>query len=499
MKKRCVYILSLFLLVACGKVESEIDAPAAGETLVLHVTAGDFRGDGQPSRTTDEGNKTRFENGDRVGVILVKNGAAIEGNNNLPYKYDGGQWVFDEDNGEGKKVRRVFPDMDYLVYYPYSAAADGVSDVAGLRAKFPPLADQSTAEGYRASDLMAANPRISANGTLNVSLKHVYASVSISTTLFLVLDDGKNTPVNDEAINRVVKNANTINFMKGDEFILPYRTSDNSFRVIIPAGFTGIIRYFCNLGWKNYVGEISLDMAAANTRYVYPIRLDLQYTRELAAPGDFCCRTAGGKVYFIPGENVLTNAQKQECKGILFHMRDSGSPSDAWGYDEFSGNPTGYIVSLDENKGQWSNNSWTDYFGSRSDIINGYQQSYKESHNSDRWLLDPNNNKILIESISMKWCKNKSQIANTADVTFSKWYMISIKEMYLLAEHFDMIQASLQQAGVQLQNDFYFTANRMGSEGNYVFTLNPKTLEADGWNNVLHNHPYRAAVAFQFK
>lgn len=156
------YTLLIFLLsfAACS---SEDDAastvpngqPQPGDALELTVSAADFVTEGAPdTRATDNGNETTFENGDRVGIIILDadNNPIYD---NIPYKYDSSnnKWVFDD--GDGKGGCYYDPESaTYIVYYPYSRAADGVRSVDDLKTKFAPRFNQSEIKDYRASDLM---------------------------------------------------------------------------------------------------------------------------------------------------------------------------------------------------------------------------------------------------------------------------------------------------------------------------------------------------------
>ena len=107
MKNILKYTLLLFLpaLAACSNEEDgsmPATRPQPGDALELTVSASDFITYGSPdTRATDNGLKTTFENGDRIGITcLDANGNILA--NNVPYKYDNGTWTFDRDNGEGK-------------------------------------------------------------------------------------------------------------------------------------------------------------------------------------------------------------------------------------------------------------------------------------------------------------------------------------------------------------------------------------------------------------
>ena len=87
MKMKQIYLfLSLALLCACS---SDEELPAVAQqpcpALELTVSAGGFITDSSASgtRATDNGAATTFENGDRVGVIVLEDGT-LKGNN-LPY------------------------------------------------------------------------------------------------------------------------------------------------------------------------------------------------------------------------------------------------------------------------------------------------------------------------------------------------------------------------------------------------------------------------------
>ncbi|MEG1729807.1 MAG: fimbrillin family protein [Bacteroidaceae bacterium] len=182
-----------------------------------------------------------------------------------------------------------------------------------------------------------------------------------------------------------------------------------------------------------------------------------------------------------------TNGQKRTVAGIVFFVRDSTAPEDAGGYTEFQGAPTGYIVGLKENTSKWWNYLFHDRTSSQT-TINGYYESYCiEEHLRDN-------------AIAIPWCKRNTKITNQNPVTFSNWYMISIKELKILANAISLINYNISQAeGTTLTNRIYFTANRMGRDGNYVYVFNPITKEfiKDDNRCAEETHPYRAACAFK--
>lgn len=494
-KRRIVQFLAtggLLLFAACGGDGIVPEEEHDGEALVLEVIDGGYAGEGgQAARAAESESTLTFTAGDRVGVIIT-DGKGLLLANNIPYKYDGSTWVFDTGNGEGKTVAYYAAGATYTVYYPYSRNADGVTDEAGLKAIFVPRKDQREEESYRTSDLMCYTTNEFNGDKLTVTLKHIYTllSLSLSLTRNCTLDDGQGTSIEVELANSRISD---INLTIDNTLYYPYQTADNNFHCIFPAGTTGEIRYYYSIGNTTRGGTITPGTTsswAANTRYAVSKDITLgAYTPEKAFSGDFYCQNASGKVYFIPGEvTSLSQTQKNECKGIVFYTRDASSPEDAGGYDEFTAPPFGYIVSLDENTSQWGNGG--DNRQSSKDIINGYYETYKVT----------NNNKFVEEgkAPALQWCRGKAKLTDASPAVFSKWYMISVREMHLLHDRLDLIQANLTKAGgTPLQNKFYFTAGRMGTYGDFVHILNPVTGTSSNENHVSSTYPYRAACTFK--
>lgn len=74
-----------------------------GEVLQLNVRVGDFAiNDVSSIRATDSGSTGTFENGDRIGIIVLDADNNVL-SDNIPYRYDGNIWSFDSNNDEGKQ------------------------------------------------------------------------------------------------------------------------------------------------------------------------------------------------------------------------------------------------------------------------------------------------------------------------------------------------------------------------------------------------------------
>lgn len=349
MKTGLIYMfLSLVLLCACDGSDEELSdmAQQSGEALKLTVSAGDFvtYGDTPDTRAADDGAATTFENGDCIGVIVLDNSGNLL-SDNIPYKYNGGSWSFDSSNGEGKSA--VYYDnkaTTYLVYFPYSTGANGVTAIDGLKSKCTPKDDQQAKENYRTSDLMTWQSIGSAQKTLKVTLTHAYNSVSIQPKVHYTLDDGQDTDFLHPA-----PAISDVRFAMGDEkkLVTPYAAEDGSYRYILPADFTGDVRCFYTLDNKTYNKAFTVSSAqTSNIRYgsVQNIRMGT-YDLDKVRLGDFYCRNSSGEGYLIPNE-AESLPEGTECIGIVYWLGDIKGDNYGLLNDKFPNGTHGLVVSL---------------------------------------------------------------------------------------------------------------------------------------------------------
>ena len=327
--------LSLLLLAACSPEDDALPggdgdntAPAA---LRIEVSASDFTsaatrsnagsnnsidGNNAATRATDNGAVTTFESGDRIGITVL-DGSGNVLSDNIPYKYNGSAWSFDNANGEGKTA--LYYDNKataYVAYFPYSPEADGITGAdipAALKAQFPPRYDQRTEDAYRASDLL-----VWSNGTGSVPLKtleieftHAYSSLSLSPSIKCKIDE--------KETSYIPSSVDDVSFTIGTEPLLPYRADDGSYRIIVSPQTTDA-RWFYAYGGTMRSGTMSETTLAANIRYTLaPTLKDIgAYTFANAQVGDFYCKNDKNEGYLIPGDASLTKAQQDACIGIVY-------------------------------------------------------------------------------------------------------------------------------------------------------------------------------------
>ena len=470
MKMKPMYLfLSLVLLCACSSDEElSTVAQQPCPALELTVSAGGFVTDGSApgTRATDNGAATTFENGDRVGVIVLENGT-LKGNN-LPYKYNGSSWSFDVAQASGESSgKSVYyyddkaTDVTYIVYFPYSTNADGATSIegnGGLKSKFIPKEDQQSEADYRASDLMIwqSTAGIASQKTLAATLSHAYNSVFLLPEVHYTLENGQDFVHPSPAISDV-------NFLMDDKIVYPYKAADGSYRCILRSGLTNnSVRCFYTFDETTYSKDLTVSLADANIRYSSTQTVNAgTYTLDKAKIGDFYCKDNNNEGYLIPGDiPSLTEAQKAACLGIVYWLGDIKSDNYGLLDTRFPNGTHGLVVSLWEmpdpdNAGgepkmamTWTYggyeyvNDWLSsatWSGSPSrpggfssiqitDRMQGYANTVAlEEYN--KYIENPDNNKN--QNLRVKPIKGLAafQTAHPAPVSSSGWYWPSVCEL----------------------------------------------------------------------
>ena len=325
MKKQFIYsILSLSFLAACSSIEDEtiLSNQQVGEyekVLQIEVSANDFIVDEKTeTRASDKGRETIFEEGDKVGIIILENNNPIA-KNNLPYVYNGSEWNFDqetvESEGTGKELyytNAASSNLSYIVYYPYSAAADVAKSVNDLKSSLTWQQDQSSEAAYRKADLMVWSKTGTPVSKLDVNLSHAYSSFSITIDKKCELDNAEATEFSLET------EVSGMTIIAGNKTIHPFHTEDGSYRCILEDGYSGNVRWKYVENDKSYGGSKVVG-GIANTRYsrIETIRYG-KYDFSKAQNGDFYC-VEEQKGYLIPGNASKELLETVTCVGIVFY------------------------------------------------------------------------------------------------------------------------------------------------------------------------------------
>lgn len=317
MKLKSIYklnmMLSLFLLVACsnGMEVDSFEENASNDLLCIESVAQEGFFSSADTRATYEGYATKFEENDKLGVILVDaNGARI---GHGSFRFAGNVWINENiDNTQyyTGKISRV------IAYFPYDEQlASTVNAVDDLKKSFVPDNDQSTLDNFKKSDLLVCElTGADVNANLKIDFKHVFSMIALSAESKITAD-GKDYIYNLDMAN--------VALSLGENNIMPY-VLNGTYVCLVKDGTTlenGSFRYFYNIAGETSVKTVNNTITTTSgMRYTFPcpVRGDAGSAPELKI-GDFYCVTADNDVVVIPG-NAASIPAGLNCEGIVFHV-----------------------------------------------------------------------------------------------------------------------------------------------------------------------------------
>ncbi|WP_278702844.1 fimbrillin family protein [Phocaeicola sartorii] len=511
--KQIYLFLSLVLLCACSGSDEELSTVAQQPcpALELTVSAGGFvTGGSIPStRATDNGAATTFESDDRVGVIVLEDGT-LKGNN-LPYKYNGSSWSFDAATvGSENTDKSVYyydnkaTKVTYIVYFPYSADADGVTSLdgdGGLKSKFIPKADQQSEAGYRASDLMVW---ISGSGspqkTLAATLTHAYNSVSLLPEVYYTLGNGQDFVQPSPAISDV-------NFIMDGKIVYPYKAADGSYRCILPADLTNkSVRCFYTFDKTTYRKDLTVSLAGANTRYSSTQRVNAgTYTFANARVGDFYCMS-GSTGYLIPGDAISFSAN-MNCIGIVFkagrEATDNGTYTDI--DDREMSAINGYVVALQDVSSstlKWAdrNGQYDFWVGTSTSDSNwqGYDNCQKMKNGGD-WSIGH----FPAANACQKFGTAEPYLRYAAPAGSSGWFLPSCGQLWSLYKNRDVLSGQINKLKAingygsigWFIGDYYWSSSEHPANGYGAWGVHFGYVDV-GWHRKDYGYYVRGVFAF---
>lgn len=328
------------LLASC---ESSVDGPDANDGRALRiatVSQTGFEPDAATRTTYSDSYATVFEEGDRLGLVLVD--AAGNRVANVPFTYTAaGTWNNDLNQLYLSDVEKI------VAYFPYNEALPtDACDAEAVKASVKIAPDQSDRESFTAADLLVceiARPgadldiafshafsmlRFSARGTVTAGAREYEYSVAL---------DGLQVNVDGIAYTPCYMNGGYVMIVKNDLALQPE---------MFKYTYT---RFGEDRATKTITREVS---TAAGTVFSFPCPSAGGASAGLTAGDYYCAAVDDGATVIIPA-GAAAIPDGLVCQGIVFHVMDNGTFStfaadnglDASKYPGFGGKH-GLIVSL---------------------------------------------------------------------------------------------------------------------------------------------------------
>lgn len=359
----CMALAMAAIVTGCNQ-NNELGTPApSSEEDVLNVvaTANDFVSSDATSRVSETDYTTTFEEGDAIGVFVVRDGEALISNMKMTLGSDN-VWA-----GENGAKLYYYKDADYIAYSPYTEGLSVTKEseiVDYFTTKLQGSTGQSTLAEYQAADLMTASV-VAANVTrgqnITFSFAHKMSMIEIKVPIRAYKTSGdyeysaplglKVTMAEESAAG---KEFSLCTF--GKETITENESgvTKGIYRCIVAPSNTAL-----NVEGEFQDGSVPVYFPAANgtALSVTPRAgeykgIDVNYTYT----GYTATRNLQvGDYYYADGSiwpNELGNAPKTGCVGIIFSTETSAKDqAENWSH--------GYVVSLFDTDGIDKKYSWS--------------------------------------------------------------------------------------------------------------------------------------------
>lgn len=460
-----IYVVAAFLLIAVISLSgcSQNDLPGGDDNDTLHCTAltvqvtdrgySPAEGTHPDTRATENGYKTQFTTGDKIGLYAVKNSAIVTGCTNLCLTLtdDGnGNLSWTLPVGSGLWYEGASAGITYYAYYPYQPNTDMTGKVTPtatdasvffneLEEKWAPATDQSTPAAYTAQDLMTGIGTVSGNGTshtLTFNFTHQMALAVIKTPI----------------TKYELKDASGISL---PDYTLP--APDLTFNGFTPCGMSdGSYRYLVNPCLKQSQPQLSGSYTNATDKtqeFIFTPDIDTgtykTYTVDNATVTEKTHILQAGDFYMKDGSLVgkgetLSEAQKAACIGIVCWVGSDAFDEDPLLKRDYPDCTHGLVVALQDastSNSFWSSRteditsnwlsrqgSWNPYIITTlqtTDKMQGYANTKAlEGYNESDRVKDNPNLKVLPVGLIADYGTPHSTPASS-----SGWYCPSVKEL----------------------------------------------------------------------
>ena len=456
MIKNILYILvfaGLFASCDSEQFSSAVkDDTTADNVLKLNISRADFSDmTADDSRVSNSGTSTSFTEGDVIGVLVTQDGE----NYNLPYRYNGTDWEFDISSDKELFTKTTADELRFILYYPYSTEADGVTTLDGLKTALPVKTDQSSEADYISSDLLYAEVT-TAESTVSAKMRHLRALFTYKPKVKF-----QTTVAEKGGFESYALSLADISFSDEAGEIKCYKTTDGEYRYIVDEGKT--ITWVYDYAGAVYEGKKEL-VVTPGTKYATTEFINTGvYDESKAKIGDFYCINSDNKGYVLPLEFDIASST-HTCIGIVFHV-GAGSGDSKENYAETSlasSDIRGYVVALkDAGSFQWASN----------EDLGGKLLTNKDKQ---LWIGYLNTKAVQEETLenypAFNKCINFEPIAPSGS---SGWYLPSCAQLGAIFSQKKTLDKELQNvSGSQLiKEDWYWSSTQSDNDNQAVMYL----------------------------
>lgn len=421
--------LLLPLLAACSStLDEQLPVQDNSVPLAIRVNMDGFSDELEVStRAFDDGARTFFQDGDCVGIIVLKNGTTAT---QQIVTYDAATRSWTAGGGDTYDNTGA---TTYVPYFPYKAdlslddITDGATALAAIKAQIRPKSDQRTAAAYRASDLLTGSCTCSGS-TLTISLSHAYS--------LLWLQAGTEYSTTDDYVYRTPVTSVAVNY---NETLLYPNSSVDGCRLVVDAGAppsSGItMRWFYTLTDGNTYQITAGSLPDAGKYHLY---------RNVTAGGMRPLQV--GDYYYSDGGIVPNDTEtppSEGCIGIVCWVGRDAFEQDPLLKNDRPGCTHGLVVALQDSSMHWSDSyemittAWVNKEGNPyKDVVDlraenkrcGYSNTLAlKDYNAGKYSSNVNSNNnyrvLPIDAIE------QYAVENPAPANSSGWYFPSIMEL----------------------------------------------------------------------
>lgn len=309
----CLFAAAM-MLASCESSQWT-DTPDVNDSNVISITGVSLTGfvaDASSRAIYSDTYATRFEEGDRLGLVLI--GSDGSQTANVPFSYTAeGKWNNDLNQLYSSDVTRV------IAYFPYNPSLPAaVTDVAGVKNSVNIAADQSDIEAFTAADLLVcevSNP----GADISVAFSHAFSMLRFSSKAsvtaggrdfeYSVALEGLKITLGNEVYTPCYMNGGYVMIIK-DATLLQPELFKYAYR-----------RFGEDMATKTLTGNVT---TTAGTAFSFPCPPAGTAPSGLTAGDYYCVTESDGLVVIIPaGASAIPDGLV--CQGIVFHVMDNAA------------------------------------------------------------------------------------------------------------------------------------------------------------------------------